>query len=53
MFSLNMVAFINSIIKVIFFMKLKLPAVHSLGQSFLKVISRFPLQVLLALAARK
>ncbi|WP_316816954.1 DUF4153 domain-containing protein [Pedobacter nyackensis] len=32
-------------------MKLKLPSVHSLWLSFLKVVSRFPLQVVVAVAA--
>lgn len=32
-------------------MKIKLPSVHSLWLSFLKVISRFPLQVLLSITA--
>ncbi|SMC72138.1 DUF4153 domain-containing protein [Pedobacter nyackensis] len=32
-------------------MKLKLPSLHSLWLSFLKVVSRFPLQVLVAVAA--
>lgn len=32
-------------------MKLKLPSIHSLWQGFLKVIFRFPLQVLVAVAA--
>jgi hypothetical protein len=32
-------------------MKLKLPSVHSLWISFVKVVSRFPLQVLVAIAA--
>lgn len=32
-------------------MKLKLPSIHSLWLSFLKVISRFPLQVVVAVAA--
>lgn len=41
----------NRIDTPIFFMKLKLPSIHSLWQSFFQVISRFPLQVLVAVAA--